>query len=70
MSPQLETAMQLPKLAGRYLDKGELTKAAHALAQAQKDRHRVGQEAGPGGSTELGWAVVRKASWRWTGPLE
>jgi hypothetical protein len=63
MSPQLETAMQLLKLAGRYLDKGELTKAAHPGA-SRKDRHRVGQEAGPGGSTELGWAVVRKASWR------
>ena len=36
MSPQLETGMQLLKFAGRYLDKGELTKAAHALAQAEK----------------------------------
>ena len=35
MSPQLETAMQLLKLAERYLAEGEAAKAAHALAQAQ-----------------------------------
>jgi hypothetical protein len=35
MSPQLETAMQLLKLAERYLDEGEAAKAAHALAQAE-----------------------------------
>ena len=35
MSPQLETAMQLLKLAERYLDEREAAKAAHALAQAE-----------------------------------
>jgi hypothetical protein len=36
MSIELETAMQLLKRAERYLDKGELAKSAHALAQAEK----------------------------------
>ena len=36
MSIEIETAMQLLKLAERYLDEGELAKAAHALAQAEE----------------------------------
>jgi len=36
MSIELETAMQLLKLAERYLDEGELAKAAHALARAEE----------------------------------
>ena len=36
MSIELETAMQLLKLAERYLDEGELAKAAHVLARAEE----------------------------------
>jgi flagellin-specific chaperone FliS len=36
MSSDLETALQLLKLAQRYLDRGEVAKAARAIAQAEE----------------------------------
>jgi hypothetical protein len=52
MSGDLQTAMQLLKLAQRYLDKGETARAAQALSQAE-DCDRSGEAAGPRETEEL-----------------